>query len=1064
MLYLYAGNRLEGLADSLAETLRTPLPDLFARETIVVQSRGMSRWLSLRLAERLGVWAQAEFIYPAVLIERLCDDPRGGRWPDRDGLVWALWEALPECLARPEFEALRSYLADDGDGVKRIQLARRVADVLDKYLAYRPDLIRRWDRGEVADDADERWQAVLWRILTERYGPFHRAARQETLRRRLRAGDVPADRLPARVAVFGISALPPAQMDFFEALALRADVRFFVMNPCRAYWGDLRSDREQTALLARAGAEDDPTALHLEVGHPLLASLGRAGRFFFDRLIDANAVEPPPPRYESPGEDTLLARLQSDLLDLRAPPGPDAPDVPPYRYDESIQILSCHSEMREIEVLRDRLLALFETRPGLEPRDVIVMAPDIERYAAAIEAVFDRSADGSPRIPYAIADRPAGAGNPAARALALTLRLLESRFAFADVLALFDLDPVRRGAGLDETELDRVRDRLREARVRWGIDAEHRAALGQPRFNDNTWRAAFARLLPAADAGAAAEDDADRSALRRFRDYVEILFEAAAQFQAPRAPRAWAEDIGRLFERLIAGTDDKTAEVARAALAGLRAAAAEVRGDAPVSLRALRTWLDDRWAAERPTSPYLARGVTFGNLVPMRGIPFRVVALLGMNDGDFPRREAVAEFDRVARQPRPGDRNRRAEDRYLFLEALLSARDTLLISYVGQSIRDNRERPASTLVRELLEALGGEEAAKRLVVRHPLQPFSARYFAGDPRLFTYSSEAAESAACRAAAAAAAAAAPFAVSSSAPVSGPLCEPDLDLLADFFRHPARFWVEKRLGARVDERPPLPDDAEPMQLDALDAFLLRRELAQRLDTAGSMVDRAALEADLRSLGLLPHATPGALELDEALRDVRGYLERLNAARAAGSPRTVKVEAALKPFPLRGAVDSVHGDTIVWSRPGSVRAGDLASVWIRHLAASAAGEPLSTVLIGMHEQIRFPPLDPAEARRQWERLAGLYLQGLSRPLPFYPESSFAYAREFARAEDPAAALRKAEDVWRAGYRSMGEYAADAWLPLLIPVATYGRALNEEFQRLALEIAGPIVAASAPS
>lgn len=1064
MLYLYAGNRVERLADALAETLRAPLPNPFERDVLVVQSRGMARWLSLRLAERIGVWAQAEFLYPSVLIERLCADPRGDRWPDRDGLVWALWDLLPSLLPRPEFDALRGYLADDMDGVKRIQLARRAADALDKYSAYRPDLIRGWERGETGADADERWQAALWTALTERYGRFHRAARQELARQRLTVGDALEDRLPSRLAVFGISALPPAQMDFFEALARRADVYFFAMNPCRAYWGDLRSEREQTSLLVRAGAGTDPTDLHLEVGHPLLANMGGAGRYFFDRLIDANALEPSPTLYESPGEDTLLARLQSDLLDMRAPPGPANPDAPPYRYDDSIRIFSCHSRMREIEVLHDWLLALFETRPGLDPRDVIVMAPDIERYAAAIEAVFERPGDRTPRIPYSIADRPAGAGNAAARALSLALRLIEGRFGFAEVLALYDLDPVRRGAGLTETELDRVRVRLREARVRWGIDAEHRAALGQPRFAENTWRAAFERLIPAAtpvaqtDSAAEPSADAGRAALCRFRDHLEILFEAAERFREPRPPREWADELDRLFERWIADADAESAEVARAALAGLRAAAAHARGDGRMTLRALRTWLDDRWTGERPTSPYLARGVTFGNLVPMRGIPFRVVALLGMSDGDYPRREAAAEFDLVARHPRRGDRNRRAEDRYLFLEAILSARDALLISYVGQSVRDNSERPASTLVRELLETLGGAAAEAALHVRHPLQPFSARYFAGQADLFTYSTDAADAAARRAAPSPAAPAEP-------PLAPPDClrEPDLDALAAYFGNPARFWIERRLEARIEERPPPPDDAEPMELDGLDRYLLRQEIARRLETEGSAADRAALEVELRRLGLLPHATPGALALDQALHEVLDYLERLRKERGGSAPRSVTVDLPLAAFRLRGNVDSIHGRKIVSGRPAAVRATDRLHAWVRHLAANAVAGDLETALVGKDEIVRYRALNPDTARGHLDRLGQYYVEGLRRPLPFYPLTSLAFAAGLAAKADVDAARRAAHKVWISdAAECLGEYEADLWLRMLLPSNRCREALDDEFERLAVEIAGPLLAACA--
>lgn len=1073
MLYLYASNRLERLADALAETLGAPLPDPLVREIIVVQSRGMARWLALRLAERIGIWAQADFVYPATLIERLAEaSGAADRWPDRNGLIWALWEILPRHLSHPAFEAIRRYLDDDADGVKRIQLARRAADVLDKYLAYRPDLLARWERGDIGEDADERWQAELWRALTQRYGPHHRAERLATLRRRLAEGRVDRERLATRLTVFGISALPPAQFDLFVELARRVDIRFYALNPCRELWSDLRSESEQAALLNRAGPDVTPADLHLEVGHPLLAATGRAGRYFFDRMLDAEALEPERPLFEDPGDATLLARLQSDILNLRPPPGPDAPAVPPYRYDNSIRIFSCHSRLREVDVLYDRLLALFETLPGLEPRDVLVMAPDIERYAPAIEAVFDQPGAGRPRLPYAIADRPAGAGNAAARALSLALRLLESRFRFADVMALFDLPPVCRAAGLDENSLDRVRDLLRAANVRWGIDAEHRAALGQPPFAENTWRAAFERLLlnappaaaPAADTPAPAAppadaaDAADLEALRRFRDYLEILFAAAADFRRSRSPRRWADDLGAFLERLLGGADAESAEVVRNAVARLRASAAFALGEEPVPLRALRVWLDDQWLGDRPTTPYLARGVTFGNLVPMRSVPFRVVALLGMNDGEFPRREAAAEFDLVARHPRAGDRNRRAEDRYLFLEAVLSARDALMIFYVGQSIRDNSEKPPSVVVRELLETLGGRAAAERLLVRQPLQPFSHRYFAGDPELFTYSEEAAV----------AVAGAPGALvrvaGGAPPLPAPddLRMPDLDTLAEFYRHPARFWVRRRLNAAIDERPPPPDDVEPMELDSLDAHILRERIAASLEATGKAPTAAEIEKELRAEGLLPYGTLGELAVQNTLREVSAYFARLQAERGIAPPRALEIDLQVAGRQLRGRLDNLHGRTLVHGRPGSVRAGDRLAAWVRHLAANAAEPGLATVFIGKDESLRFTPMNADAARARLDALLRWYDEGLSRPLPLYPEASLAYAEAWAKDNDAAKARAVAYKAWASEFADHpGEYHRDVWLQLLIPETERDAALNAEFEKLAVDVLGPLIAAA---
>ncbi|WP_054774796.1 exodeoxyribonuclease V subunit gamma [Methylogaea oryzae] len=486
MLYLHQSHRLEVLLNGLAEVARSPLPDPFAAELMVVQSKGMGRWISLRLAERQGVCANVQFPLPASFLWqllRLCF----GELPERSAfapevLVWRIraWLERAEDVARSP--RLAAYL-NSGDERRRQQLAERLADVFDQYLVYRPDWIEAWEEGRLlALGADEEWQAALWRHLAAGQGDSHRARLVRRLLHRLEDGSPLA--LPPRVSVFGVSSLPPVFLDVLQALARRIDVHVYALNPCREYWGEIRDQREIARIAGERSADD----LYLEVGHPLLASLGKQGRDFFDRLAEFPQLdsefavdEAEPPRR------SLLEVLQADILELR-----DRRDDRPWRLaaeDDSLQVHVCHGPMREVEVLHDRLLHLFQRHPDLQPDDVAVLTPDIGLYAPYVEAVFSRR-QGDTFIPYSIADRGMSAEQPLLEAFLALLDLPDSRYPTDWVLGLMEHPAVLRRFGLEADDLDSVRHWLQETGVRWGRDGDHKAGLGLPATTRHTWREA----------------------------------------------------------------------------------------------------------------------------------------------------------------------------------------------------------------------------------------------------------------------------------------------------------------------------------------------------------------------------------------------------------------------------------------------------------------------------------------------------------------------------------------------------------------------------------------------
>ncbi len=758
MLNVYHSNRLEALVTELERVTAAQPVDPFRPETIVLQNQGMARWVSQKLAQLTGISARLEFPLPASflwqVLEAWLPDAAGASGFDKGALLWRVRKLLPDLLELPGFEPLDRYLGDDTSGLKLFQLAQRIADLFDQYLVFRPDLVLRWEQGGV-----DHWQAVLWRTLCSDGGHAHRARLLCELQGAMaREAPLPG-KLPEQVSLFGLSALAPVYVRVLGALARHLPVHLFFLNPCREYWSDLVDERGQARRRARAhrAGEADPTGL-LDLGNPLLASFGHAGQVFLDQVLELGGIDHD--RFLAPDGDRLLHLLQRDLLELKDPREEGGFHLIA-NDDSSIQLHSTHGPMREIQVLHDRLLHLFESLEGLEPRDIIVMAPDIDRYAPYVEAVFG-AAEEPRRIPWSISDRRIGSEQPVLEALNILLALPRSRFEASELLSLLEVAAVRRRLDLDDTGLERIRTWVRESGVRWGEDAAMRVDLGLPNEAANTWDFGLGRLFlgyalppdPDADpySGILPYVDVEGSEveyLGRIQAFLDLMRAWRRRLAAPRSLPEWRSSVSELLTAVFEPDDNEDARLQRVrdGLGELVSQAEAAGFDQSVSLDVLRALLQGLLADTGGAQRFLTGRVSFCNMVPMRSIPFRVVCLIGMNGADFPRSQSPLSFDLMAQHPRRGDRSRRRDDRYLFLEALLSARDVLYLSWVGNDERDNSVKVPSVVIDELLDYLrpgyrraDGSAPVEHLLLHHPLQPFSRSYFdQSDGRLFSYAS-------------------------------------------------------------------------------------------------------------------------------------------------------------------------------------------------------------------------------------------------------------------------------------------------------------------------------------
>ena len=1132
-LFVHTSNRLETLADGLAAVLRQPLRAPLQPEIVVVLNQGMGRWLKLELAGRLGLWANCEFPFPShfahQVFQALLPEPPAASLFCREVLVWKLMALLPRLAGQSGFEEVRHYLevpaptAPAGspgaaaDPRKLHQLATRLAHLFEQYPVHRPALVLGWETGE-----DPQWQAVLWRELVAAFGSRHPAALLRQLSE-VRATEadapvpapdpyvaVPRPVLPERVAVFGVSTLPPFQLELLARLGTRLEVHVFRLEPSQELWSHVRSERQQQRLLARAGQPlAAAAAFHLETGNRLLASLGQAGRSFQELLLDSGDWQDDA-QFHPPGTDSLLHAIQDDLLHLRdrgrAPadfgfriPEADLEDgpqaaagavLPIGAEDRSLQVHSCHSPLREIEVLADHLLAWFQQDPTLTPRDILVLTPDIEAYAPFLQAVFDAPEDEGRRIPFSLADRAARQEHGVGETFLRLLRLSGSRCTAPEVLAPLETPAVRARFQIGEPELELLRGWVRKTHIRWGRDAAHQQALGLPAHPENTWRHGLDRLLlgyamdgrePALFAGILPSPDIEGAAtetLGCFAAYVERLFAAVDDLPKPRSLSSWEETLGGLLTDFFSDHDDWQGEIAavRFALRQLRTRAGQAGFTEAVPLAVVLETLEGELQEERYGSGFLTGGVTCGALKPMRSIPFRVICLVGLNDGAFPRSDPKLAFDLMAQHPQPGDRSTRDDDRYLFLETLLSARDRLYLSYVGQSLRDNSAVPPSVVVSDLLDyvkqgfvaapphtaqpqAADGPSLVDRLVVKHRLQAFSPAYFdARDPRLFSYSTE--NCAASIRAQSARSAPAPF-------VGAPLSEPepefralDLDQLAGFFRNPAKFLLQRRLGLRLPlEEEPL-EDREPFAVEGLDRFLLQAELVE-LRLAGADV-RAQCDV-LRAAGRLPPGESGTLWFTGQCDIAEEFAAKVAPCLAGRRAEPVSLDLTLGEFRLTGQLTTLTQDGLLDYRcvkqPGGA---DLLRLWLGLLAAHAAGiEPVVArgLFVTREETVQLQP--PDHPRELLASLLETYWSGLRQPLKFFPKTSWAFAEQEYRLSQPGNRAKKdpllsARGMWEGdAYRDLTGEGDDPWFALCFG---QGDPLDDEFKARARTVFGPLL------
>ena len=1098
------------LVSLLCAQLATPLDGPFAREVVAVPTRGIERWLTQRIASDLavlgagdGICANVDFPSPHRLVrDVLLTVPELAEsvtaWQD-PGLSAHVISSIDANVGEPWMRLLDRYLAT-GDphrsSPRRLSAAKKISRLYSSYARQRPDMIRAWAAGEdLGSDgellpAGDRWQPMLWRSLRQRLDVPALPELMPAALDPLRAGVVDLD-LPERFAVYGLSAIDPMNLQVLRVVAEHRDVHLYVLHPSPALWeiAAQASGAGSGNNLLDARADDDSEEM---ATHPLLKVWGRDSREL--QLVLAGGGLGGLPEDDMPETGgSLLNRLHTDIRANRAIElQPDLAAAVESGADRSVQIHVCHGARRQAEVMRDAVLHVLGADHTLEPRDVVIMTPDLETFAPLLEAAFPsteaRMADGLPDLRLRIADRSPSATNPLVRFTANLLSIADGRLEAGVVRELVARPLVQCRFGLETDTTSELIGLIDDAAIAWGLDGAERESWGAGINDERTWRRGLNRILSgvfyADDQVRVVETTApmegiegdDAAIAGTLANILDRLAAARVLLDDERPMSEWAQVISSSVQLLAAPAwgDEWQLDQLERLLADTfmvpESAADQV--DPVITLAEARSVVSS-WIDDRPSPLHFRTGdVTVCTLAPMRSVPYRVVCLLGMDEARFPRAGRSDGDDLVLRHEIVGDPSRSTEDRQLLLDAVMAAGQTLIVTYSGRDEMTNAELPPCVPIAELSDALTemvGNEARKKLTTTHPLQAFSEANFTADQLgvVGPWAFDAVQLGAARAVQARADNA-----STASQQWTDWERPErvrLEDLVAFLEHPCKRFLKERLGFTVPKPGERADDTLPADLNALHKWSVQDRLLAGL-VEGHDLD--ALAERERASDALPPGDLGRADLAAALDAIDTlWSAALEVGYDPGADRPISGVVAAEGGSLEGTVvaDPDQGQivTVTPSRLGA-KHRLRAFAQLAFLSALDPSTPWKAVLIGKrasgdkHVAVTLGPIGMDPTDRKWiadaviTDLVDLYDSGMRVPLPLPCGTAFAWQEGLATSE--AAAFGKAATKWETD--RFAPEAADRAHQLLLPHApTLDTLLDVGFREFAARLWDPILA-----
>ena len=1074
MFKLFQSNQMPLLVESYTQRRASIETAPFSPEIVLVQNHGMGQWLKLELAQHQGIAANISAELPGTYITGLYHQFL--RTPvekesaySRNILTWHIMDVLNSTgtankISNP-FLPLINYLDGEGDRDLRLyQLSHQLAGLYEQYLIYRPAWIHAWDKGAPGPLICQQhpWQALLWQEISRRTDERHRANLHLELLDII--DSINPTELPARVSLFGFSSLPPMHFDTFRALAEKVEVDIYFLNPCQHYWGDIVSSKDIARRSVRDLIEQTSDAAladedYMDIGNPLLSSMGKQGREYFELLLSEESLDDAT-HFAPSAPNTILSLLKNDVLNLEFGgsfgAGAQPEKLPHAANDTSIRIHSCHSKSREVEVLLDQIYQRCSDDPELVPNEIIVMMPDVNEYIPHIQNIF------TGKFNYNLADQPTAEYLSIVHLQLALIDLPNARLSSVEMIDLLEHPAISNKFGLSREDHRLIRRWVDAAKIRWEIDGASKHEKWQVPVDDtNTWKTGIGRLLQGIameqasgmwlDHLAVDVDAEETRCLGILAHFVAQIEHFRGQFSKSRLGTDWLSLLNEMNDAFFDESGPEQVLVTEIIIAAqeLVDQSDTANYEQLISPRLLHHWLTTRLDLSAQGNSFINGGITFATMVPMRSIPFKVVCLLGMNDRNYPREDRTISFDLMAMDGlKKGDRSLRNDDRYLFLEAVLSAQAHLHISYEGKSIKDNSKKPASVLVGELLEYLACV-SDQSFLTEHPLQPYSEKYNSPEhPELTSFNQQWQQNKA-------------FGQHETTFISQPLEDVNEQLpgnisqLIGFLSNPAQYFFQQRLGVRFDTETDQLRETESFVQDNLEKYQLA-EHALALMISGDSLH--VWKQELFASGQLLKGHLGESQLKAAIHKAGTIYNNLllegQATIYSGYVDCGTVE-------LTGQVENGYRDTIWNYRTGQIRKRQLLKAWIEQLFVNALGHASATRLVSTKlqsgivkvENSFLKPVNREEATTLLSEFVDLHQKALTYPLPFLPELSGQWFESIEKNEAEAARTKKIVTAW-----NQDMAGSEGKNPYYTRLFDFPKDLNAEFDQLAQKIYQPLL------
>lgn len=1064
MLTIYNSNKTEVLKELMLSLIDiNPIEGVFSQEQILVQSSGMSKYLIQQIAERNGICANIAFPMVSSFMwdlyhQTIKKAPKTSSY-SKQAMRWHLVTLIPEIINNDEYKKLKGYIGDSNSPSKIEsnvhQLATQISDLFDGYQVYRPEMLIRWDADEVDSDLvrGQEWQPKLWRLLDatikeKTSGEPHRAELYAKFLTDVQNGTIDKSHithLPDRIWVFGVPTMSPSQLKTLESLGTLIDINYMSINPSHLYWGDIKDrsyiHKQELKFLHNSIAnsssltpiDTESSELHLatSAGNPILSSFGKLGRDHLAMISELELKEEVSAFVETPST-TLLGNLKNDIQLLRDPTDLTESENSQHKTeirpdDSSIVVNNCFAPIREVEHLQNHLLHLFQQDPTLKPRDIIVMCADIDKYSPLITSVFGNTPYFDERfIPYSISDRSAHTEHPIIASFCKIIDVTSTRYTATDVLTLLKNKAVLQKFGFEDSEYHDLYTLINEVGIRWGLDESTAVEFGLPARNINTWSFGVTRLLWGFAMDSESGDyegylpydlpiNVSSQTIGKLATFIDSLKEAHAMLMGEDNCSNWSNKLNRITSMFFEPTSNQEAsaiDVIKRSTSRLVESTSTAKYYSEVSFRVISHELIQQLSSEQLSQRFLAGQLNFCTLMPMRSIPFKVVCLLGMNDGVYPKVLPQNKDDLIVLHPERGDRNRRESDRFLFLEALLSADEHLYISYTGRSIKDGQARNKSILVQELLDyitasyclegdaSLAPDASEARLtdylVKSRSMTPYSVDNFIEGASPFYFDDWLV---------------AETSVSSAAFCPTPLPEDEKELsegngvyrlnlseLMKFWKLPPRHFFSRRLKTDINISSIEIKDDEPFDLSLLDKYKLRSHWLESLvaeresekkDVKQKLYDKVYTESSQN--GVVPSGDIGKVCIKDERLSIENLAEDIIPL-ITSEPTHQSIDLLIETdngdqVRLVGTIRDTFDKHALCYRGGSVRVYDLFDGWIRQLALSSSGISKDVFVLGVDSSHTIPPLDTENALLHLKQLIELYYVGLRAPLPYLPD-----------------------------------------------------------------------------